>query len=270
MSSKTEITKDMIAGASTGPIVDILMYHSISDAGGPTSIPAPVFKSHMDIIEKASIPVITLDDYLAGRAGDVELPPYSIILTFDDGFLDFYEVAAPILLDKGFAAINYLPTGLMGGNENWRGANVPPRPLMNWVQVRELHEKGLQFGSHSVTHPDLDGLKTRQLVEELRQSRIQLEDQLGGEVRHFAPPYGIADYFARTTIEKLYQTSVGTMFERATLESDIIELPRLEMFYYASVSRWQKHVEGKGDTYMWGRRTMRSAREAISKPWERP
>lgn len=262
MSSKTEPhTEDTI--------VDILMYHSISDSGGPTSIHPSVFKAHMDAIEEAEVPVITLDDYLAARNGEKVLAPHSIIITFDDGFVDFAEEAYPVLKSKGFDAIVYLPTGCLGGEENWRGCNAPARKLMGWAQVKELHQDGALFGSHTVHHPDLDSLITVDLIEELRASRIELEDKLGTEIRHFAPPYGVADHFARTTIERLYHTSVGTIFERATLESDIVDLPRLEMFYYASPERWRRHVQGKGEGYMMTRRAMRKARGVVAKPWDR-
>jgi len=62
---------------------------------------------------------------------------------------------------------------------------------------------------------------------------------------------------------------VGTTFQRATLESDIIDLPRLEMFYFQKKKRWQDHLAGKGNRYMRRRRTLRQAREAVNKPWER-
>jgi len=180
---------------SASPIVDILMYHSIATDDVATAIAPDTFEDQMDALEESGVPVITLDDLVEARAGQKELAPSSVIITFDDAFVDFQEKAFPILKAKGFPAIVYV-----------------------------------QFGSHTISHPDLNELKTLDLIEEVRRSKQTLEDRLGQEVRHFAPPYGLADYFARTAIERLYDTSVGTTFQRATLESDIIDLPRLEMF----------------------------------------
>ena len=253
----------------TAPVIDILMYHSISDRDGPTNIAPAVFKAHMDAIKDAGVPVVTLDDLLDAHAGKAQLPAHSIIITFDDGFVDFADFAWPVMEAHGFTAIVYLPTGCMGGVETWRGALTPPRHLMDWGRVRELLAAGVRFGSHSVTHPDLDSLNARTLLEELRSSKQTLEDMLGIAIDHFAPPYGVADFYARSTVERLYKTSVGTRFERATLQSDLNDLPRLEMFYYANPDRWLEHVQGKGDMYMKRRQTMRYARENLYRPWER-
>ena len=68
---------------------------------------------------------------------------------------------------------------------------------------------------------------------------------------------------------KLYATSVGAKFKRATLESDIGDLPRLEMFYYTNPQRWHDHLSGRGRGYMRRRQILRQLREVMSKPWER-
>ena len=116
MSSKTE------------PVIDILMYHSISDADGPTSILPQVFKDQMQAIADIGIPVISLDDLIEARAGRATLPDQSIIITFDDGFRDFVDNAVPTLERLNFPVINYLPTGCIGGVESWAGSNDPARP----------------------------------------------------------------------------------------------------------------------------------------------
>jgi len=247
------------------PVVDILMYHSISDVEGPTSISPPIFQEHMDVLEASGIPVITLDDYLDAREGKIELAPTSVIITFDDAFMDFADTAFPVIQEKNFPAMVYVPTGCVGGVESWVGSAEPPRAIMNWSVIEDLAKEGVHFGSHSITHPDLNDLKTLDLVEEIRRPKIVLEDRLGKAIDHFAPPYGSADYFARSTIERLYKTSVGTQFARANLESEIVDLPRVEMFYFSNPKRWKDHVAGVGGTYMSTRKAMRTARETMRK-----
>ncbi len=138
--------------------VDILMYHSISNGGGPTCIAPAVFAAHMEALAEAGASVVSLDDVAEWRAGKSAVPPKPVVITFDDGFCDFADVTYPILQKHGFGAIVYLPTDCMGGPENWSGANNPARPLMSWETVRDLAAEGIEFGGHSLTHADLMSL----------------------------------------------------------------------------------------------------------------
>lgn len=252
-----------------GPVVDILMYHSISHSGGPTSIAPEVFADQMAAIAEAGVPVIRLDDLLAARQGRATLPQQSVILTFDDGFQDFADCAFPVLRRHGFASIVYLPTAHVGRSESWWGANDPARPLIGWETVRDLAGAGVDFGSHTVSHPDLCSLPQPAMEAELTRSRRVLEDRLGRAVDHFAPPYGRATAAIRTEIARRYGTSVGTRLARARPDSDLHDLPRLEMFYFTGPRAWRLHLRNMGGPYLAGRRTLRGIRNAVSKPWDR-
>ena len=249
------------------PVVDILMYHSISDRGGATSIAPEVFAAQMAAIANAGVPVITLDDYLAAREGRCELAPHSVILTFDDGFQDFADTAWPVMEGHGFRPIVYLPTSFVGGSEGWHGIADPPRPLMGWGTIRHLALQGVLFGSHTVSHPDLDALEPDELSAELDRSQSEIEDRLGAPARHFAPPYGIASDAVRAEIGTRYDTSVGTRLGQAGMSCDPFDLPRLEMFYFADPARWRAHLAGRGHAYLAARRGLRAVKGAVMKPW---
>ncbi len=251
-----------------GPVVDILMYHSVSERGGPTSVRPAVFAGQMAAIAGAGVPVITLDDLLAAREGRVPLAPHSLVVTFDDGFQDFADAAWPVMARHGFRATVYLPSGLIGRSEAWRGALVPPRPLMDWGTIRALAGEGVAFGSHTVSHPDLDALGEAALEAELTGSQREIEDRLGQPVRHFAPPYGIAGPAVRARIATRYGSSVGTRLGRATLAADPHELPRLEMFYFNDPGRWRAHLEGRGAAWLALRRGLRALRAGVRRPWQ--
>lgn len=250
-----------------GPVVDILMYHSISDRGGATSIAPSVFGAQMAAIAEAGVPVITLDDYLAARDGRGQLAPHSVIITFDDGFQDFADVAWPVMSAHGFKPIVYLPTAYIGRAEGWRGIADPPRPLMGWGTIRALAGEGVSFGSHTVSHPHLNALAPDRLTEELSSARDTIVEELGAPPRHFAPPYGLASAAVRRRIAGLYATSAGTRLGRATASSDAYDLPRLEMFYFIDAVRWRAHLAGQGGAYLTKRKVLRRARSLLMRPW---
>lgn len=251
---------------STGH-TDILMYHSISDAAGPTSISPTIFAAQMAAIAEAGVPVISMDEVAARHSGDQPVP-YAIAITFDDGFQDFADVAWPVLQSHGFGAMVYLPSGCIGGNESWRGAHVPPRPLMDWAEIRELTKAGVTFGSHTVSHPDLTKLSAGDVSAELRKSREALEDRLGMPVSHFAPPYGQTTLSVRQVISAEFQTSVGTRLGSVNQNANLFDLPRLEMFYFTDMRHWRRHLTHKGNAYLTARGLLRQMRETLSKPWE--
>lgn len=236
--------------------IDILMYHSISDAAGPTSISPDVFSAQMASLAESKLPVITMDD-VPGHAGP------GVVITFDDGFQDFADVAWPIMRKHGFRPIVYVPSGLVGGYENWRDCNDPPRRIMNGSTIRKLADDGVLFGSHSVSHADLSMLDSAALEAELAQSRRMLEQRLARPCPHFAPPYGSTTPKVLELIARHYETSVGTRLGRASGTGNLFDLPRLEMFYYTEVERWRAHLSGRGAAYLATRKLLRSVRQVI-------
>lgn len=243
--------------------IDVLMYHSISDAGGPTSIPVQVFSDQMNALAETGYHVADFTDLTAWRDGGKNLPEKTAIITFDDGFLDFRDKAWPVLNKLGFPAIVFLPTDCIGGNENWKGANQPPRQLMSWSDISALYQDGARFGSHSQNHVNLTQLDEKKLNLQLRQSRSNLEDALGEPVDAFAAPYGAVNEDVLSAIAKYYDIAAGTRLGRTVASVDIFDVPRLEMHYFRDVSLWRKYLEGKADHYLTVRKLARNVRQAF-------
>lgn len=251
----------------TGPVVDILMYHSISDHGGATSIAPAVFAEQMRALAESGVQVVTLDDLLAARDGRADLAARSVIITFDDGFQDFKATAWPLMDRFGFRPMVYLPTSYVGRSEGWHGIASPPRMLMNWGDIRTLSREGVQFGSHTVSHPNLDVLPDEALTAELERSKRIIEDRLSKPVHHFAPPYGLASANVRGRIGQVYRTSVSTALASVTAGSAMMNLPRLEMFYFRDIRRWQAQLEGRGALYLRQRQAARWVKSRLMRPW---
>lgn len=246
-----------------GP-VDILMYHSISDRGGPTSISPAIFKMQMDALKASDRPVVSID-----ALADDTWPANAVVITFDDAFQDFADNAWPVLSQHGFPAIVYVPTGRVGATEDWTGAMTPPRPLMDWPTMRRMSDQGVTFGNHTVSHPNLADLAPADMRDEIQTAKSTLEQELGHTIDHFAPPYGKTSEAVQTLISHHHKTSVGTDLNRARQTSDRFNLPRLEMFYFQSKPAWTRHLNGHGGPYLTLRKTLRGVRNMISHPAER-
>lgn len=247
------------------PVVDILMYHSISDGASPTSIPAAAFRMQMAAIARAGVPVISLDDFLAAKAGRHTLAPRSVIVTFDDGFQDFADVAWPVMKPLGFHPIVYLPSAHVGRHENWAHCHSPARKIMDWPTIRQLAAQGVMFGNHTVSHPHLPLVAPDVVDAELTTARQQISSMLGTKVRHFAAPYGASTPAIRRKIAQHHATNVSTVLASATLDSDPHDLPRLEMFYFTNPWLWRRHLAGGGGAYLAARRLIRQTKQALGR-----
>lgn len=240
---------------------DILMYHSISDAGGPTSVAPDVFAAQMEALAASGLPVLAMDAlplHLASGQGR------AVAITFDDGFADFAETAWPLICRHGFPAMVYLPADRMGGVEDWAGVRPPPRRLMDWDTVRRLAAEGVDFGNHTASHADLARLTPAEAAAELDRASARIEAELGLAPRHFAPPYGSTTAETRALIAARFDSSVGTRLGAARLASDHFDLPRLEMYYYTDLRHWRARLTGRGGTYMALRRAARRLRQLAS------
>ncbi len=250
--------------------INILTYHSISHAPGPTSIPPETFAGHIDALAACGYQAVPLSTFAAWRAGETALAPRTVVITFDDGFADFAEQAFPKLRERNWAATVFLPSGKLGGVEDWAGAEIsPPRPLLRWEQVVEMARQGIEFGSHSVNHPDLTTLSLHELRRELQESRDAIAERLDQPPISFAPPYGRTNRVVRGEIGEVYGVSVGTRLQRATARSDRYDLPRIEMHYFRDLRRWRAFLEGRGEGYFACRRALRGVREFVSQGWGR-
>ena len=241
--------------------VSILTYHSISHEPGPTSISPDIFREQMDMIEECGCTVLSLSDFSDWHHGKTALPHQPVVITFDDGFADFADEAFPCLKSHGWSATVFLPSGKIGGAEEWQGANEKPRRLLSWSQVKELSDEGISFGGHSVTHADLTQLSQERLNTEIRDCQDEIAQATGKKPTSFAPPYGHANPEVRSQIAKVYDISVGTQLNRAAADCDLYEVPRIEMYYFRDPNLWRSHLKGSAKWYLGTRRLLRGVKQ---------
>jgi peptidoglycan/xylan/chitin deacetylase (PgdA/CDA1 family) len=171
----------------------IVAFHRVHEgAGGDDSLTVSVemferhcrfFQSHFRVVRLADI----VEKLERGQGFDRELA-----ITFDDGYRDNFEKAAPVLERLGLPATFFVVTQWMGTGVVpwWDGERGARHPWMSWDEVRTLQRKGFDIGAHTRTHADLGAISGSEAAEEILGARRDLEKELGVPPDLFAYPYG--------------------------------------------------------------------------------
>src|SRR5215218_1865659 len=174
----------------------VLMYHSISRPAGdydPLCTSPERFEAQMLYLKRHNLRGVSMRElYLALNAGEAT---GLVGVTFDDGYQDFLDAAVPTLEELGFSATVYVVAGMLGSENNWEhgGGPRPQLRLLGADGVREVSERGMEIGSHSITHPRLSGLDAETLIREVEDSRQILGEIVNAPVEGFSYPYGDLD-----------------------------------------------------------------------------
>jgi len=118
------------------------------------------------------------------------------MVTFDDGFRSFAEVALPELERRGIPAALFVPAGNLGRRPEWLAGSGHPdeaETVMDADGIRRLPEGLVTVGSHALTHARLSRLSEREARRELVESRERLEGILGRRVSLLSVPHGDCD-----------------------------------------------------------------------------
>jgi peptidoglycan/xylan/chitin deacetylase (PgdA/CDA1 family) len=195
------------------PVVDqtaqtiIFCYHRLVDRVRypGTEITPAAFEEQMKQLKDAGITVISLQDLLAWKRGEKNIPPRCAVITFDDGWKSQYEVAWPILKKHGYPVTMFIYT------EGVRGGSLGGGEAITWEQLADMRDNGVDIQAHSATHQDLRGghhimlvssvgtrTKTqltgpdyeKSVQNEVVGSKQLLEQRLGIKVNCFAVPFG--------------------------------------------------------------------------------
>jgi peptidoglycan/xylan/chitin deacetylase (PgdA/CDA1 family) len=249
-----------MVGPKSGTRVPILMYHSISDNLFGKSHPyshintsPEVFRRQMRCLHQEGYRSIGLNELIKGfEVGSVLTK--TVVITFDDGYQDFLTEAMPVLKQHGFVATVFLATGRI----QQTSMRLEGVDYLTWREVRELHQEGIEFGSHTVTHPDLRCLGPEQIEYELGYSKEVIEQHLGTSINSFAYPFPFPEEntdFTRLLLDELenqgFENGVTTILGRASLRHNRFFLPRLPVNTWDDQSFFRAKLVGGYDWAHW-------------------
>lgn len=202
--------------------IPVLNYHQINnEAHNALTLSSEEFDGQMAYLYDAGYTTISPNQLVDYLQYGTELPSNPVLITFDDGYVDNYNVAYPILQKYDFKATIFLITDFVGNNGRY----------LNWKQVKEMSNSGFDFQSHTLSHMLLATASDEEVLSQLTKSRAGLEWRLKKKVEYLAYPGGAYD---QRTIELAkqagYRAAFTINFGRDTKNCGLFALNRIPIF----------------------------------------
>jgi peptidoglycan/xylan/chitin deacetylase (PgdA/CDA1 family) len=214
------------------------MYHKVgapvrSKADRFLNVSAKGFERQMRLLHRWGYTAITFAEAAEGLFHGKPLPPRPVCITFDDGYLNVAENAAPLLADLGWPATVFAPTGCVGGENVWdRDTDRPILPIMGWERLRALQNTGWEIAAHTRNHPPLDEQDENAIREDIRNGILDIEQALGSVPKTFCYPFGrLNDRTPALVQECGLLAACTTRSGLARASHDPFLLPRVKIAY---------------------------------------
>ncbi|ATU05526.1 hypothetical protein BKN14_03710 [Candidatus Gracilibacteria bacterium HOT-871] len=189
----------------------------------------------MIYLKENNIETITHWDVKEILEGKKAIPQKAIILGFDDGHLDHYTEAFPILKKYGKKGVFFVVSNFASTDPNY----------MNWEQIRELQAAGNEIGGHSFSHPNLTTVNAKELEKQVIESKKEIEKQIGKPVISFAYPIGKYNETVKKCVEKAYLFARTTKYGGEINPKKLLEIPTLRVTPEFSIKNVGKYFEKK-------------------------
>ncbi len=242
--------------------IKILVYHRIVKNAGKENVckfclPEDEFRKHLEWLDRWGFTPITFEDYRIASEKRLELPHKPIILTFDDGYLDTYQIAFPLLQEFGMKAVVFVLGDRSIRTNVWDAhLKLPQVPLLDDNHILEMHEAGIEIGAHSMSHIRLTEVKEDRAWEEISRARVLLEILLNAPVLSFSYPYGLVNEAVKQMVASagfVHACSVWT--GPAFFGRDVYELRRIPILNSTTNSQLAVRVSNLYQYYSWLRWT---------------
>jgi peptidoglycan/xylan/chitin deacetylase (PgdA/CDA1 family) len=231
----------------------VLLYHNVGSPPRRRGLPAHwtepgALRAQSRWLREAGHTFVDADWVTASVGRGLRTAPSPVsrptLLTFDDGQANLYTHALPVLEQEGVPALIFMVAGQVGGVSAWEeqprwGSN----PLLTWEQMREMQQRGITFGSHTLTHRRLTSLADEEWREELAESKRVLEEGLGRPVETLAYPYGdFSPEIGQAALEMGYRLCFSTAPGLNALDADPAALRRMNVRRHAGLWLFRRKV----------------------------
>lgn len=230
--------------------VPVLMYHKVlPDYTDDLTVSVSQLEEHLQFLQSKGYQILPLERLTAFISEKVELPAKTVFITFDDGYLNNFKYAYPILEKYNTPATIFLPTYFIGQRSNW---DKETDDLMSIDQLRSLNPVLISFGLHSHTHQNYKRLGIDEIIDDLQNNMRYFTENGLSFVPAFAYPYGgrpknkIILHQMKEKMQALgiiIAFRIGNRLNRSF--SDVYELQRLDITGNDSLEIFQKKLTGK-------------------------
>jgi SAM-dependent methyltransferase/peptidoglycan/xylan/chitin deacetylase (PgdA/CDA1 family) len=237
----------------------VLVYRRVAQTGPSEAAPYRVsrasFISQMRLLRRRGYYSVTsrsVERHLRSRRSFAGRP---VLISFDDGYMDFREIAWPILQACDFLAEIFIRTEMVGSQADWDAAYSPPTQLMGWSDILELRRAGVRFGALVVNRTPADDLRSRQRVATAATvSREALEARLAEPLFSIAMPNILLDPTLTHALASCgYKVGFTGRVGSAQLDDDPLNLPRIDVFGHWDEATFLTHLESESDAGAGGR-----------------
>lgn len=228
----------------TDGLLRVLMYHKVNDGPvAPLTVPVSLFAEQMAQLRELGYTVVDLEAVLDHYGRGTSLPRRPVLITFDDGYRDNLENAAPVLAANAYPAVIFVPVGYLDDNhplphEERFALKGRHNRTVDWGALAELEAAGVRAESHGISHRPLTELELDEAAREIALSKLRLEERLGRTVRAFAYVKGSEAHFRPVHLGLVRQAGYEAAFTSVSglnaSRTDSMRLHRYNVEPYAA------------------------------------
>jgi peptidoglycan/xylan/chitin deacetylase (PgdA/CDA1 family) len=244
----------------------ILTFHALDELPSVISFAPQLFKRGLRRLTENGYRTMTLIEAVEAVKRGEPFPERSFVITFDDGFESVYTQAFAVLQELNLSATVFLTVGAdTTTGEDQRLPEHEGRSMLSWREIRQMQKHRIDFGAHTLTHPDLTTLSASEIEKEIGDSKKVIEDAIGVEASSFAYPFGFFDECSRAIAAQYFACACSDRLGMVNRQSDIYTLERVESYYLRREFFFDLMTTEFFSSYIWACKVPRNLRRLLRK-----